>query len=255
MARVPELSIIIPVRNEQQTIASILRSLSRQDRISDCEVIVVDGGSTDDTRDVAVAFPFVEMISSPPGLSKQMNYGASNADGKALWFLHADATLPGNNTITHILAALESDIVAGGACRFRIRADDLYYRFISTLVNFRAKWLKRPYGDQGIFVRKHVFNQLGGYRDMPCADVDLYIRMGKHGETRLVRASVATSARTWHRYGKITTTGWHLKEWLTFEYRRKYGKLEDELEIIPPPCEPEAGSDAGAKGKEQTSAP
>src|SRR5690606_3100742 len=120
-SRFPELSIVIPVRNEQQTIASVLRSLSRQDRISDCQVIVVDGGSTDDTANVATAFPFVEVLTSAPGLSAQMNHGAAAADGKALWFLHADATLPGNNTITHVLAALEDPRVVGGACKFRIR--------------------------------------------------------------------------------------------------------------------------------------
>lgn len=225
MSRVPELSIVIPVRNEQQTIASVLRSLSRQDRISDCQVLVVDGGSTDGTRDVAVAFPFVEVLESAPGLEVQMNRGAEAADGKALWFLHADATLPGNNTISHVLAALDDPKVAGGACKFRIRADDLYYRLINMLVNMRAKWLNRPYGDQGIFVRADVFQRLGGFREMACSDLDLFLRIRNHGDTRLLRSTVATSARTWHHYGKLTTTAWHLKEWLSYEWDRKRGKI------------------------------
>ncbi len=228
MARVPELSIIIPVRNEQQTIASVLRSLARQDRISDCQVVVVDGGSTDDTASVADAFPFVEVLTSGAGLSRQMNHGAAKAEGKALWFLHADATLPGNSTISHILAALADPDVVGGACKFRIRADDIYYRFVNTAVNLRAKWLRRPYGDQGIFVRRTIFYQAGGFHDMPCSDLDLFLRIRSYGETRMIKAVVATSARTWHRYGKATTTAWHLREWLGYEWTRKTGQISTE---------------------------
>lgn len=225
LARVSQLTIIIPVRNEQQTITGVLRSLARQDRISDCQIIVVDGGSTDGTADLASAFPFVEVITSAPGLVRQMNNGAKGADGKNLWFLHSDTTLPGNTNIAYILSTFDDPNVVGGACKFQLRGDDLYYRFISSLVNFRAKWMHRPYGDQGIFVRTTVFKQLGGFRQMPCNDLDLFLRMRNFGETRMIPSTVATSARTWQKYGKITTTIWHMKEWLGYEWNRKFGKL------------------------------
>lgn len=221
MARAPELSIIIPVRNEEQTIAGILRSLSRQDRISDCQVIVVDGGSTDGTASIAQAFPFVELITSAPGLARQMNRGAEAAEGNTLWFLHADTTLPNASTIAHVIAAMEDPGLAGGACRFELRADDLYYRVINSLVNLRAQMLRRPYGDQGIFVRRSIFNQAGGFREIRCSDLDLVLRIRKFGPIRILSPKVATSARTWQRYGKIKTTFWHLKEWISFELNRK----------------------------------
>ncbi len=228
MARVPELSIIIPVRNEEQTIAGILRSLARQDRISDCQVIVVDGGSTDGTANIATAFPFVELITAQAGLARQMNYGAQSAEGKGLWFLHSDSTLPNPATVSYILNALQEPGVAGGACHFQLRADDLYYRVINFAVNLRSKWLHRAYGDQGIFVRRDVFSKTGGFREMPSSDLDLFLRVREHGDIRIVAPKVATSARTWQRYGKVSTTAWHIKEWLAYEWNRKTGK-------IPPP--------------------
>jgi rSAM/selenodomain-associated transferase 2 len=230
LARVPELSIIIPVRNEEQTIAGILRSLARQDRISDCQVVVVDGGSADGTATIATAFPFVELITAQTGLESQMNRGAKAAEGNALWFLHSDSTLPNPSTIAYILNALQDQTVVGGACHFQLRADDLYYRLINAAVNMRSKWLKRAYGDQGIFVRRETFRNLGGFREMPASDLDLFLRMCEHGEVRIVRPKVATSARTWQRYGKFSTTAWHLKEWLTYEWNRKTGR-------IPPPSD------------------
>lgn len=234
MARVPKLSIIIPVRNEQQTITSVLRSLARQDRISDCHVLVVDGESTDGTANLAEAFPFVEVVNSLPGLARQMNRGAAASESDALWFLHSDATLPSNSTVAHILTALSDPGVVGGACKFQIRGDDLYYRLVSTLVNMRTRWLRRPYGDQGIFVRKAIFHKAGGYREMPCSDLDLFLRIRALGEVRILKTRVATSARTWQRYGKVTTTLWHLKEWLGYEWDRRAGKLPQEDELKPP---------------------
>lgn len=225
MARATELSIIIPARNEQQTIAGVLRSLSRQDRISDCQVIVVDGGSTDGTQDIAAAFPFVEIVSCETGLARQMNRGAEVAEGKALWFLHADVTLPNTATVSYILDVLSDPGVVGGACRFQIRGHDMYYQFINALVNMRSRWLGRAYGDQGIFVLKEAFVRAGGFRAVPCTDLDLFLRLRALGETQIIRPVVATSARTWQRYGKIKTTAWHIKEWLAYEWNRKMGKV------------------------------
>lgn len=227
MSRRPAVTIVIPARNEQHTIASVLRSLSRQNRISDCQVIVVDGMSEDATAETAETFPFVQVISCAPGRAEQMNYGASAADGGVLWFLHSDSTVPERTTVDSMLEALEDPDLAGGAFRFHLRGDDPYYQFVNAVVNLRARWLLRPYGDQGIFVRTELFRSLGGYRALEnCEDLDLVLRLRQVGRFRILPATVETSARTWQRYGKLRTTLWHLRELMRFEWRRRFGKLQ-----------------------------
>jgi hypothetical protein len=188
---------------------------------------VVDGQSLDETPELAAAFPFVEIISCAPGLTAQLNYGAQQAHAEALWFLHADTTLPEARTVSLILDALQDPEVVGGACRFHLRGDDLYFKFVSSLVNLRARLLGRAYGDQGIFARTAVFRQLSGFRNLPsCSDLDLVLRLRKYGHVRILNPRVETSARTWHQYGKLTTTAFHLREWLTFEWQRALGKKQ-----------------------------
>lgn len=225
LSRAPRLSIIIPTRNEELTITELLRSLSLQELISDCQIIVVDGQSQDGTANLAAAFPFVEVVVSAPGLVGQMNAGAERAHAPALWFLHADMTLPNPRTVNSILAALADPEVVGGACRFSLRGDDLCFDIIGTLVNLRARLLGRLYGDQGIFVRTAIFRKLGGFRAMKsCFDLDFILRLQREGDIRIISPKVYTSARTWHRYGKIKTTAWHVKEWLGYEWRRLRGQ-------------------------------
>lgn len=226
MSRGTEITVIIPARNEEQTIAGVLRSLAQQDRISDCQVLVVDGGSTDGTAEIAAAFPFVEVIHCERGLARQLNRGAEVAEAPVLWFLHADVTIPNPMTISYILQTLTEPGVVGGACRFQIRGHDLFYRLINSLVNLRSKTLGRAYGDQGIFVKTDIFHKTGGFRDMSCSDLDMFLRLQELGEVRIINSIVATSARTWKRYGKIKTTAWHVKEWLQYEWNRKRGRAD-----------------------------
>lgn len=237
--RAPELTIIIPVRNEEYTIAGVLRSLGRQERISECQVIVVDGQSTDATAEIAARFPFVQVLSCAPGRSDQLNYGVTHASAPIVWFLHSDSTLPEPYCVEMLLECMGDPEVAGGAFRFHLRGDDMYFRLITGLVNLRARVMLRPYGDQGIFVRTRLFRELGGFRRLSsCEDLDLVLRLRKLGRFRILRAKVETSARTWQRYGKVRTTWWHVREWVGFEWGRKLGKVR-EL----PPTEHEATLD------------
>jgi rSAM/selenodomain-associated transferase 2 len=225
-----DLSIIIPVRNEEHTVGSVLRSLARQTLLSRCQVIVVDGMSDDNTAAVAAAHPFVEVLSSAPGRAKQMNVGAQNAAAPALWFLHADSTLPDTHTIEALLEALHDPEVVGGAFRFRLRGNDLYYRFITWMVNLRSLATHRVYGDQGIFVRTPVFLEVGGFREIGfCEDVDLVLRLRQRGKFVIVPKVVETSARTWIRYGKLRTTWYHIRELARYEWLRRTGRLEAAL--------------------------
>lgn len=236
-----DLAIIIPVRNEEHTVGSVLRSLARQTMLSRCQVIVVDGMSDDDTAAVAASFPFVQVLTSLPGRAKQMNRGAQHAAAPALWFLHADSTLPDTRTIEALLHALEDPSVVGGAFRFRLRGNDIYYRFITWMVNLRSLTVHRVYGDQGIFVRTNAFHELGGFREIGfCEDVDLVLRLRRLGRFVILPQVVETSARTWIRYGKLRTTWYHLRELLRYEWLRRSGRLEsfiasqNAVEDLPP---------------------
>lgn len=222
MSQTPRISIIVPARNEENTITSVLRSLSRQDRISECEVIVVDGESTDGTADVAAAFPFVQVVACRPGLAEQMNCGARAANAPILWFLHADSTLPNLKTVDAVFECLEDPAVAGGAFQYHLRGDDAYYKVITLLVNLRSRLFRRAYGDQGIFVRARLFKDLGGFREIPASeDIDLVLRLRAHGAFRILSPRVETSARTWQRHGKVRTTAWHIRQWLNYEFRQR----------------------------------
>lgn len=245
----PELSIIIPALNEERTITSVLRSLARQAHISGCEVIVVDGMSRDDTATVAGNFPFVRVVTCEPGRARQMNYGAEMALAPVLWFLHADSTIPDPYTIDVLLRALEEPELVGGAFRFHLRGDDLYYRAVNVLVNLRSRLVLRPFGDQGIFVRTEAFRALGGYRMLEaCEDLDLVLRMRQNGRFAIMPGAVETSARTWQRYGKIRTTLWHLRQMIEFEWRRRRGKL---VVLEEAPAQQAALEAPGAKDKPQ----
>jgi hypothetical protein len=149
-----------------------------------------------------------------------MNSGAAHADADLLWFLHADSTLPNPSTLSVIIDTMLDPAILGGACRFRLRANDGFFKMIATLVNLRARILHRPYGDQGIFVRKKTFQQIGGYRDIASSDVDLALRIRERGDFVAISPIVETSARTWRQHGKIKTTIWHLKEWMSYEWTR-----------------------------------
>lgn len=237
----PLVSIIIPARNEGATIPTVLRSLSRQDSISDCEVIVVDGESSDNTVAVAESFPFVRVMRSERGRANQMNRGAAAATAPVLWFLHADTTLPDCNTVDALVDALRDRDAEGGAFQFRLRGNDGYYRFVTSMVNFRARVFSRPFGDQGIFVRTSAFRQLGGYRELElCEDLDLILRLRRLGRFCLLPQTVETSARTWQAHGKLRVTLWHLATLGQYQWRRMTGNLP------PTPAEVEQRAPASA---------
>ena len=226
MPKSPLLSIIIPARNEGATLPTLLRSLARQNRISDCEVLVVDGASTDNTIAVAESFPYARAIRSTQGLAVQMNCGAKAARAKALWFLHADTTLPDHSCVDALLSALAQPGVHCGAFQFHLRGTDAWFRFVNKMVNFRAKAFQRPFGDQGIFVDARAFREVGGYRDLEvCEDVDLVLRLRRTGRFVLLPQTVETSARTWQAHGRAKIALWHLAVLARYQWQRMTGKL------------------------------
>ncbi len=196
------LSVIIPTFNEERTIGHTLEGVCRG---GVWEVIVVDGGSTDRTREIACA-QGVTVIESSPGRARQLSAGASAATGDTLLFLHADTSLP-SGFDENVFLTLSRPGVCAGAFRLRIDSQRRAYRLIERLVNFRSHVRQMPYGDQAIFVSAEAFREVGGFPDVPIMeDYALMRRLRRLGRIRIAPAVVVTSARRWIEYGVWRTT-------------------------------------------------
>jgi rSAM/selenodomain-associated transferase 2 len=200
---VSRISIIMPVLNES---ANLQRAIESTQPSDDVEVIVVDGGSTDDTCLVAVELG-VQVIASPAGRSKQMNLGAAAATGDILLFLHGDSRLPlGFDRLIRQTMSVNQPPIAG-AFRLGIEAPQASLRWVERGVNWRSQVCQMPYGDQGIFLRAKVFNEIGGFPDLPIMeDFELMRRLRKRGKISIVPQPVMTSARRWLQKGILKTT-------------------------------------------------
>lgn len=206
----PKISIIIPVLNEA---ATIQETLTRLQDVPAVEVIVVDGGSRDDT--VALAkqcfqrfAPSSEfrVMSAASGRASQMNAGAAIATGDILLFLHADTHLPPEFD-TLVRQTLQNPSTVAGAFELRINADLTGVGMIEKMVNVRSRFFSMPYGDQAIFLKATTFHDIGGFPDLPIMeDFELMRRLRRQGKILIVPASVLTSGRRWQTLGVVKTT-------------------------------------------------
>jgi rSAM/selenodomain-associated transferase 2 len=195
-------SIITPVLNEELLITSFLSDLLD---IHAGEHIFVDGGSTDRTCQLIRQYP-VTLLSSAPGRGSQQNAGAAAATCDTLLFLHCDTRLP-ENFQHHVQQTLEEPGTVAGAFSLTIDHPRRAYRLIEKAVNLRSRLLSLPYGDQGLFMRKSVFIQAGGFPDQPILEeIPLLRRLRQLGRIGLTPASVTTSARRWQQLGIFRTT-------------------------------------------------
>ena len=204
-----KLSIIIPTLNEASRIESLLSQLSDEN----VELIVVDGGSDDQT--VQRASVHAKLIHSSAGRALQMNTGAAIASGDWLWFLHADTQLsqPLNTYVDEIT---QSSSLWG---RFTVRLDDarFIFRVIERLMNARSCFTSLATGDQGLFVDHRLFDELGGYPELPLMeDVALSKRLRKVMPVNCSTLSLITSARRWQQRGVLKTIV--LMWWLRLAY-------------------------------------
>ncbi len=198
----PDISVVIPALNEAKSIGPAVASTRNHEGI---ECIVVDGGSQDNTPRVAQSSG-ATVLHSPPGRARQMNAGAKAARGEFLVFLHADTLLPGNFT-DHVRRILTTPGVAAGAFKLDIDGPGLRLRIIESLANWRSRWLKMPYGDQAIFLRKLTFNQLGGFPELPIMeDFQLVRQLRRQGQIVIAPAPARTSPRRWQREGSWRVT-------------------------------------------------
>jgi len=161
-----QIAVIIPMLDEAARAGGLLDDLRGRDL---AEIIVVDGGSADDTRAVVGAFAEVSLLQAGAGRARQMNAGAAAATSEVLLFLHADVRLP-EDAAGQIRAALSDERFVGGAFKTRTVHDGAGRRWIRPLLrlaDLRSRYSRLPYGDQGIFVRASVFRALGGFPEIP----------------------------------------------------------------------------------------
>jgi rSAM/selenodomain-associated transferase 2 len=198
----PALSIIVPMLNEQASIATTLNALRAG--APDAEIIVVDGGSGDDSQ--GIARPLCDLLlEARRGRANQLNAGAARASGEVLAFVHADTIVP-RSFAADIASAMHNPAVVGG--RFDLELDDpaLPYRLIGWLISVRSRLSRTGTGDQAIFVRREVFRCLGGFPGLEiCEDLDFARSLKRAGTVACLRSRVATSARRWQRAGLIRT--------------------------------------------------
>ncbi|MFL6520193.1 MAG: TIGR04283 family arsenosugar biosynthesis glycosyltransferase [Chthoniobacterales bacterium] len=202
-ARLPSVSVIVPVLNETALIGDFLRRV--RSLAPNLEIIVVDGGSNDGT--VSIARPLADKtIVTVRGRALQMNAGAALAHGEILWFLHADSTPPAD-TVEKMRAALADLRNAGGCFRLRFPQPHLIYRVSDSLGNLGVKVFGFALGDHGIFCRRSAFCRIGGYPNVPILeDAELYRGLRKVGKMNQLRETIVSDPRTFETWGRFRTT-------------------------------------------------
>ena len=203
------ISIIVPVLNEAQVISESLAALAPLHERGH-EVIVVDGGSSDKTTDLARRAAD-RVVSAPRGRASQMNAGAALARGEVLVFLHADTRLP-EDAGARILQGLAASGRAWGRFDVRIEGENRLLPVIAFFMNLRSRATGIATGDQVIFVRREVFERVGGFPPLELMEDIALSRSLKRVSRPLCLADKAvTSGRRWERHGVLRTVflmGW-----------------------------------------------
>ncbi len=208
------ISVIIPTLNEAETLPETLAHLRRNDTAH--ETLVADARSTDRTIEAAEAAHCQIITADQPHRAKQMNLGATRARGEILFFLHAD-TLIDSTALQQIDMVLADPQVVGGGFTRRYRGAPAFLRFTCAMADVRCRWLGWFLGDQGIFVRRPAFEQLGGFQEMPLfEDLDLCRRLKRNGKLVCLGPPVMSSARRFARRGAVFTS--LFDAWLTLRY-------------------------------------
>jgi rSAM/selenodomain-associated transferase 2 len=195
---VTDVSIVVPVLDEAARLAAFLTRFAAWRAAGD-ELVVVDGGSRDDSLAVARAHADV-VLSAPRGRAAQMNAGAAVARGRVLWFVHADSD-PG---------AIEREVVAGctawGRCEVRIDDPARTFRVIEWMMNRRARLTAIATGDQALFVTRALFEAVGGFPSLALMeDIEMSARLRRRARPLVAPGPLLTSARRWRRHGIART--------------------------------------------------
>lgn len=195
----PLVSIVIPVRGDSAPLTALLAQLPPRPHV---ELVVANTGHADAAQQhLRQSRPDVVWVDAPPGRGVQLNAGAAVAQGRWLWFVHADSRLPGG--WFEAFAALDAQAeVSGGCFAFRLDSPAWQARWLERAVALRVRLFDLPYGDQGIFARRAVFLSLRGFQPVPLMeDVEFVGRLKQHGRLSHLGLGLVTSARRWEHRG------------------------------------------------------
>ena len=209
---VKRLSIIIPTLNEAETIKGTITQLQKSKEV---EIVVVDGGSRDNTVEVARLLG-ARVLLTDASKAVQMNAGAAASGGDVLLFLHADTKLP-DNFDAKVMAAVSQNGFCARAFSLAIGSHARGLRFIERVANWRSRFFQMPYGDQALFICRDLFNEIGGFPDFPIMeDFELIRRLRRKGKIRILPESVRTSPRRYLNFGILKT--WFLNQIIIAAY-------------------------------------
>lgn len=201
-----KVSIVIPVLNEA---INVRAAIDRAWAAGADDVVIVDGGSIDGTAGIA-RLARCRVFVGERGRGAQLNLGARHASGDVLLFLHADSWLA-EHSVQQVRDGLRDDRVAGGAFCHRIAADGFIYRLIERGNAQRVRWFRMAYGDQGIFLRRDIFEDVGGFPEVALMeDVRLMRKLRARNRLILLPGPLHTSARRWQQHGAVRQT---LRNW------------------------------------------
>ena len=196
-----QISIIVPVYNEEKILLANYSNWKRLSKVA--ELIFVDGGSTDKGNELTAKLG--KLLYGKKGRALQMNLGASSAGGEILLFIHADTRLD-PKVLPVIIKKLEDEKIIGGCFSIFLAGQSILYRLINYLGTTRAKLTRIFYGDQGLFIKKNVFFNLGGFPEVPIMeDVLFSAKMKKMGKTIVLPEQIWISPRRWEQRGIIVT--------------------------------------------------
>lgn len=202
-----KISVVVPVLNEEKSLGPTLSQLNIGESE---ELIIVDGGSRDNTLSIASRFTD-KVFSTHKGRGHQMNFGAKKAKGDILLFLHADTILP-KGGFDIIREVLKDNSISAGAFTLGIDHASRSFRIIEWGANLRSSVTKVPYGDQGLFLKRALFEEAGGFADIPLMeDIEISKRLKKKGKIIFVKTPVTVSPRRWLKEGLVYTT---LRDWM-----------------------------------------
>jgi len=206
------VAVIVPVFNEERVLPSLIEQLRR---LNADEIVIVDGGSSDGSRDL-LQQSGLRWITSEPGRALQMNAGARITPSEILLFIHAD-TVISSSQISKLREAMSDVAVAGGRFDVRMSGNRFSFQVIAWFINMRSRLSYINSGDQCQFVRRSAFDRLGGFPDQPLMeDIEFSKRLKRVGRVICLRDRVATSSRRWENNGIIRTV------WLMWKLRLLY---------------------------------
>lgn len=232
ITKAPKLSIVLPTLNEAKSLPLLLTDLFQYDEY--IEIIVVDGGSSDLTVEIATLAGAKTIKSSEANRGLQLQEGAYASKGEWILFIHADSRMS-TNWQEVISKKLDNPDTKNHVWffNFKVKRTGICFRIMEIIVAIRSNIFKRPYGDQGLLISKRLYTQLGGYKPIPLMeDLDFVIRISRKAKLKNLGISIFTNGRRWEKTNILVNAFKNI----SFKYRWMKGtnarKLAEEYYLI-----------------------